>query len=132
MAQILVVDDQSSVRLRIRSLLEAAGHNVTEAGDGYRAMERLKSPHDLVITDILMPEMDGLEIVTHIRKTGSHVPMLVVSGGWHDDAIDVLDLAKKLGANRVLSKSEIPRKLVTTVAEMLGTKPANSPGAKPS
>ena len=132
MAQILVVDDQSSVRLRIRSLLEAAGHSVTEAANGYRAMEKLKSSHDLVITDVLMPEMDGLELVTHIREMGSRIPMLVVSGGWHDDAMDVLDLAKKLGANRVLRKSEIPGKLLATVAEMLGTKPANLLSAKPS
>jgi CheY-like chemotaxis protein len=59
MAKILVVDDQSSVRLLIRSLLEAAGHSVTEAANGYRAIEILKVPHDLVITDVLMPEMDS-------------------------------------------------------------------------
>jgi CheY-like chemotaxis protein len=126
MAKILVVDDQSSVRLRIRSLLEAAGHNVTEAANGYRAIEILKVPHDLVITDVLMPEMDGLEIVRHIRKTGSTKLVLVISGGWGVNSVDVLNVARELGADRVLRKAEISDKLVATVGAMLAGKRMNS------
>ncbi|HXS40860.1 MAG TPA: response regulator [Stellaceae bacterium] len=125
MAKILVVDDQASVRLRVRSLLEAAGHHITEAANGYDALKAMEMPHDLVITDVLMPEMDGLEIVAHLRRKGSSSLVLVISGGWKDESIDVLDVAKKLGANRILSKADITAKLVPTVADMLGaTRPA--------
>ena len=84
----------------------------------------MESPHDLVITDVLMPEMDGLEIVAHLRRAGSSSLVLVISGGWKDETIDVLDVAKKLGANRILSKADIVAKLVPTVDDMLRAKSA--------
>ncbi|MGH7035175.1 MAG: response regulator [Stellaceae bacterium] len=124
MAKILVVDDQTSVRLRVRSLLEAAGHRITEAANGYDALKAMELPHDLIITDVLMPEMDGLEIVAHLRQAGSSSLVLVISGGWKDETIDVLDVAKKLGADRILSKADIAAKLVPTVDDMLRAKPA--------
>jgi hypothetical protein len=64
--------------------------------------------------------------VTHIRKTGSTNRVLVISGGWGVDTVDVLDVARELGADRVLGKAEISGKLVATVSAMLAEKRANS------
>jgi CheY-like chemotaxis protein len=129
MSCILVVDDQLSIRRTIRALLEAAGHAVIEAADGLKAIEALSAACDLVITDIMMPEMDGLELVQHVKRMGSDIPVLVISGGWNNPSLDVLSVARKLGAHGVLSKSEIGTKLVSTVAEILSTRRRNRSAA---
>lgn len=120
MSRILVIDDQASARGLIRGLLEGAGHAVVEAPDGRHAVEVLSSsPFDLVITDVLMPDVDGLEVVRHVKQTNARIPVLVVSAGWKDHAIDLLSMAKKLGADRTLSKRQIRTGLLATVSEML-------------
>lgn len=120
MARIFVIDDQASVRGVIRAVLSAAGHTVEEASDGSDAMERLSSDYDLVITDVLMPVMDGFEVVRRVKHLCRDLPVLAITAGLQDDALDLLDLARKLGADRTLSKSRIATQLAATVGEMLG------------
>jgi CheY-like chemotaxis protein len=124
MATVLIIDDQASARALMRSTLEAGGHTVVEAPNGREALRSPIERYDLVITDILMPEMDGLEVLRRIKGSPSSrvrrdVPVLVVSGGWGNPDSDLLSVAKALGADRTLSKSNIEADLLATVAEML-------------
>ena len=127
MAKIFTVDDQASVRLTIRNLLEAAGHVVMEADDGRVLIERLTDDIDLVITDMLMPEVDGIEVIGHVKRNFKNLPVLVVTGGWRDKTLDLITIAEGLGADRAISKAQIRTDLVRTVAEMLQALPVSRP-----
>ena len=82
MAQILVVDDVDDVRESIVAVLQSAGHMVTEARDGKEAIAKLGGQSfDLVITDIMMPEQDGTEVIMHIEGLPERPPVLAISGG---------------------------------------------------
>ena len=82
MAEILVIDDMADVREAIAAVLARAGHAVTEAGNGREGIALLKSRRfDLVITDILMPEQDGTEVIMHLDSLGERPPVLAISGG---------------------------------------------------
>jgi CheY-like chemotaxis protein len=105
MARILVVDDEGGVRSVIRRVLETRGHTVVEAGDGRTALAlQAQEPVDLVITDLFMPDVDGLEVVRELRVRGPDVPVLVLSGGDTTGKMDLLQVAEAMGAKRVLSK----------------------------
>lgn len=119
MSCILVVDDQESVRASVRKILEFAGHTVFEACNGLEAISALAPEIDLVITDVIMPEMDGLEIVRHVRRVRKDLPVLVITGGWGAPS-DLVSIAVKLGADRAMSKTRVPAELVSAVGQMLG------------
>jgi CheY-like chemotaxis protein len=124
MATVLIIEDQPSARALMRSILEAGGHTVVEARNGREAMRVPMKPYDLVITDILMPDMDGLEVLRRIKRghcdpLRRDLPVLVVSSGWANPNSDLLSVARALGADRTLSKSEIQSELLATVADML-------------
>jgi CheY-like chemotaxis protein len=83
LARILVVDDEPDQRLLLRRIFERAGHEVTDAGDGAAALKAVhESPPDLVVTDIMMPVMDGAELIRRLRcePATSHIPILAASG----------------------------------------------------
>ncbi|MDB5407966.1 MAG: DNA-binding response regulator [Rhodospirillales bacterium] len=128
MSQILIVDDQESVRSSIRSLLEAAGHTVVDSNNGLAALELLTDGFDLVITDVMMPDMDGLELVQHVKRKFRNMPILAITG-WSAEGVNLLAMATKLGADRALAKAALQDRLVPTVAFMLARrKPATQPG----
>src|SRR4051794_8327719 len=80
-ATILIVDDDIAVQATIRLLLERAGHNVVVAGDGHKALTIFQASHfDLLLLDLLMPEIDGLETMRLIRKQDPLIPIIVISG----------------------------------------------------
>lgn len=82
MARILVIDDDEGIRAGVLRLLERAGHEVQVAEDGRVAMRLFEAnPHDVVITDINMPEMDGIEVIMALRNSGSDVPVIAMSAG---------------------------------------------------
>ena len=118
MAHILVVDDHDAVRRTIRQMLEAAGHVVVEACDGLAALQVLIPEVELIITDVIMPEMDGLEMIRNVRQKGPNLPSLVVTGGWGAPS-DLVSIAVKLGADHAISKAKIPTELMKTVAQMV-------------
>jgi CheY-like chemotaxis protein len=119
MARILIADDQASVRSLIRSILEAAGHKVVEARNGQEAIRLSSEEDDLVVTDVLMPEKDGLEVVRHIKQQKRKSPVLVVTSGWTNSEVDLLKVATTLGADRVLAKAKVRGELLAVVTEML-------------
>ncbi len=120
MPYIIIIDDDQNIRAILRAMLEDAGHEVDEAYDGHRGIElcRKRCP-DIVITDILMPGMDGIETITHIRKELPDVRVLAISGGGRICADHYLELAGNLGATRELSKPFSRKDLISEVDVLL-------------
>jgi CheY-like chemotaxis protein len=105
MASILVVDDDDLVRATVRQMLEGAGHQVLEARNGQEALVSIrKNTVDLVVTDIIMPDMEGIATIRELRSHDPNLKIIAMSGGDRQARVDYLDLAKKLGAHQTLSK----------------------------
>lgn len=103
MAKILVIDDQQSVRSFVRIVLEGEGHEITEACNGREGLYAYQQvPADLVIADIRMPEMNGLDLILALTRCFLHVKVIAMSG--ESDAVDTLSKAKLLGARHILQK----------------------------
>ena len=106
MAHILVIDDDEAVRWIIRRAMQADGHSVIEATDGSDGLRQFAAaPFDLVITDILMPEREGIETIIELRRANPRLPILAISGGSEITERDgLLASADLLGATEVLPK----------------------------
>ena len=119
MSRILVVDDEPDVLAAISMLLSIAGHDVHTAHDGEAAWDILQSePHDLVVTDLLMPRLDGVDLCKRIRSHGSlrDVPVILVSART--------DLSRDAGLfDRYFAKPADFRTLLEAVAELLRARP---------
>ena len=104
-SQLLLVDDDPDFRDALGKQLVHAGHTVALAGDGEEAIDWLKhGTADLVILDIVMPNKEGLETISALRRSHPRLPVIAVSGGGRIDAHDYLHLAQNLGAVAVLAK----------------------------
>jgi DNA-binding NtrC family response regulator len=105
MAEILVIDDDVSIRELLRQVLEREDHAVSEAADGHQAMlQTQESRFDLIITDILMPERDGFEVIRQVTRRNPQVKIIALSGGGAYLGLEVLDTAKDFGAVEALAK----------------------------
>jgi CheY-like chemotaxis protein len=105
MAHILLIDDDDGFRRMLRRTLERAGHSVTEAGDGAQALHALRDiTVDLVITDLIMPEMEGIETIRELRQSHPDLGIIAMSGGGRMTPEGYLAAAKVFGAARVLAK----------------------------
>ena len=101
MATILVIDDQKSICTLLRAALEGDGHEVLEAANGRLGLERYREhAADLIITDILMPEMNGLELMLELTRSFPDVKVIAMSGGRESG----LHAAKLLGARQTFQK----------------------------
>ena len=121
MARILIIDDDERVRTMIRQMLERAGYETIEAPDGKVAAGIYRrTPPDLIVTDIIMPEREGLEIITELRREHPNIKIIAISGGGRVSGVDYLDLAKKLGADRTLAKPFHQEELLDAVRTLLG------------
>jgi len=122
MAHILVIDDEIAIQKLFRQFLEGEGYSVSSASDGREGLRLIKQKKpDLVITDIMMPEMDGLEVVREIKGKYPELPIIAISGGMHGVQINFLSLAGKFGAHRVFEKPVVLAELLNAVRELLGT-----------
>ena len=102
---ILVVDDEPGIRELLCLMLEASGYTVMAAEDGFQAPKILAAnPIQVVITDLLMPERDGLEFITEVRKSFPDVKIIAMSGGGHIARDSYLRIAKNFGAHFLLEK----------------------------
>ena len=120
MARLILVDDDADVRRVYRKVLERSGHEVRVAEDGRQAIALHEHvPADVLITDILMPDMDGIEMLGELRRTHVEIKIIAMSGGERIDAGFYLGLARKLGAARVLAKPVSAADLVQAVSEVL-------------
>jgi CheY-like chemotaxis protein len=123
MASILVVDDEAAMRGVMRRALERAGHKVAEAANGDDALAVLdERAVDLVITDVIMPERDGVETIREMRRRRSPAKILVITGGGPDKHMEYLGIAEIFGADRSLAKPFKLANLVGVVEEMLGVR----------
>jgi CheY-like chemotaxis protein len=122
MARILVIDDNEDVCAVVCGVLETAGHEAVRAPDGARGVElQRKSPVALVITDILMPEKEGLETIRDLRQEFPSLKIIAMSGaGARLKATNHLFTAQALGAHAVLHKPFEPSVLLRAVREVLG------------
>ena len=103
MAKILVVDDESLIRRLIKEQLTNAEHNVFLADNGRSGLKTMEAENpDLIITDIVMPDMEGLEFIIKLRKIKKNVPVIAMSG--NAVGMDNLDTAEAFGANEVIVK----------------------------
>lgn len=105
MAKVLVIDDDPKVRSVVARFVELEGHTVVQAANGKEAIGQLQGdPADLVISDIFMPEMDGIEVLIELREHFPAAKLVAMSGGGAIAATHVLKTAKALGAVAVLEK----------------------------
>jgi DNA-binding response OmpR family regulator len=120
MALILLIDDDVMVRETVKQILMSGAHDVIIAQDGRKGMEIFrKSRFDLVITDIIMPEKDGIEVIAEMRSQRPDVKILAVSGGGRIGNTDFLQIAGKLGANAVIAKPFDPDEFAAKVESCL-------------
>lgn len=120
MARILFVEDDDEQRQLGAEVLEAEGHVVTQAEDGLRAIDKFqRDGFDLVVTDILMPNMEGIETISKIRKTQPGIPVVALSGGGRKGNLEFLEMAKKLGAVDTLAKPYGPDDLISVINRCL-------------
>ena len=105
MARILVIDDDEAFRPMVKQMLEQAGHEVLEAANGKEGVKlyNAEAP-DLVITDLIMPEQEGIETILGLVKENPDAPVIAMSGGGRFTGIDVLSSARKFGAKQALAK----------------------------
>ncbi len=120
MARILLVDDESDMRMALSNVLSRAGHEITEAGEGPAALRILEERGaDLVLLDIRLPGMDGVQILRRIREKDERTPVIMVTGyGSVDSAVQVM----QLGASSYLAKPFSNKELVETVERALSGK----------
>jgi CheY-like chemotaxis protein len=104
MASILIIDDESAIRTLLRAVLEGAGHTVTEASNGREGITLYRQqPVDLVITDIHMPELNGIDLIMELTREFLNVKVIAISGVPRE-APSMLNAAKLLGARQILQK----------------------------
>lgn len=122
MANVLVIDDDPAVRATIEVVLKRDNHAVVLADNGRTGFQLLQSEQfDLLIVDLFMPDMDGLEIVGHVKKSLPELPIIVISGHYSGagPAPDFLHMATKLGAVYSLQKPFRPAELMSAVIKCL-------------
>ena len=122
MQQILVIDDDVLVRSTISRILERKGYEVLAADDGAQGLSMFERHHpDLVITDIIMPEKEGIETIREIRRLSPEIKIIAISGGGRLGNFDFLDIATQFGAAEVLGKPFDAADLLDRVDRCLGT-----------
>ncbi len=121
MKKILLVDDEEAIRTMVRAVLKTDTRSFSEAANGHAAQALLDTDtFDLVISDVIMPDCDGIELIMAIRRKLPDIPVIVMSGGGRVNAAHYLNLAAKLGAMSIFEKPFNTVKLRTTVTEILG------------
>ena len=127
MARILLVEDEEQLRSMLKIVLEGAGHTVQEAGDGKEALESyVLHPADLMVTDIVMPNKEGIETILEFRRSHPELRIIAMSGGGRNSGQDYLKLAKSFGADYVLTKPFSNQAILDVVETVLASPPQDS------
>jgi len=126
-SRVLLVDDDEPLRKMLKFSLQKMGHVVDEARNGDEALRLCESePPDLVLTDIIMPDKEGLGTILEIRQTYPHLKIIAMSGGGRTSSVDYLKIARRLGATHTLEKPFSYDDLNTAITK------AMAPGAPPN
>ncbi len=126
-AEILLVEDDPALSRALTTVLKRAGYQVALATHGRAAMDFVtKKRVSLVISDIFMPDGDGIELLNFLRRLTPHPPVVTMSGGGEGRVGNMLKVAGALGAARILAKPFSPGQLLSLVHELIGPPPAKS------
>lgn len=122
MAKILVIEDDASFRSVLVQMLTRAGYEVRQAGDGNQAVEVCSDFNpDLVLTDIIMPDKEGLETIQDLLTLNPNLKIIAMSGGGKFGPDSYLPLAQKLGAKASLQKPFMREELISTIESVLNS-----------
>ena len=122
MPKILVIDDDAAVRHTVARMLRRGGYDVVLAEDGDEGLRLFRSENpELVITDIIMPEKEGLEAIREICRLRPDAKIIAMSGGGRIANVDFLSMAGRLGATEIIRKPFDPATLLDAVARCLAT-----------
>lgn len=120
MAKILLIDDMAGVRRTVSAVLKRAGHTVTEANDGGAGLQLLKGDRfDLVITDMLMPNHDGMDVILFLEQQPNRPKVLAISGGGSQVSSDEAFMLARSKADATLAKPFDNAELLAAVGKLL-------------
>ena len=120
MARILIIDDEAMIRDLLVNILEREGYETITAPGGKDGIKIYReNPADLIITDLLMPEKDGLETIMELRRDYQDVKIIAMSGGGKVDPETYLQIAKTIGAKKTITKPFERKELLKTIQEIL-------------
>ncbi len=118
--RILVIDDEEGIRQFVCDVLEEMGFEVASAANGQLGLESLEAgPADVVITDIMMPEKDGIETAIEVRRRFPSTKIIAISGGGRAGNLDFLDFAGQVGVAQTLVKPFTREELLTALQKVL-------------
>jgi CheY-like chemotaxis protein len=124
MPRILVIDDEPLIRETVVTILTREGFSVEEASDGVAGIAMFhKNPPDVVITDIFMPNRDGIEVVIELKRSYPHTKIIAMTGGGQRRMTEIGSAANLLGADHMLHKPFERESLLAAVNAALGTPP---------
>ena len=130
MAHILIIDDDLLICQLLRRILEQLGHRVTDAQDGRKGLNAFQAdPADLVITDLIMPGMEGIETIMEMKRRFPGTKIIAMSGGGVGSGSDYLQMARKFGALQIITKPFSVEMLTKLVTEVLAGSPAGTAGS---
>lgn len=119
MQKILVVEDDDFIRGMICTVLKKHGFEVIEAKNGVDGVDKaLHEKPNIVLTDMLMPDKEGIETILEIRSASPDIKIIAMSGGGKTKNMNFLDMAKKVGAEKILSKPFKPSALLNAISEI--------------
>ena len=120
MAKVLVIDDDPGMRQAVRRILERGGHDSVEAVNGQDGIDALiRSQFDLVITDLFMPDQDGITGIQRVRELDAVIPIIAISGAGGMERFSPLDDAKTMGADLAIAKPFTVEGLLAAVETLL-------------
>jgi CheY-like chemotaxis protein len=125
MDSVLIIEDDDFVQKMLKQTFQRAGYEVATAENGaagiklYDSKLSMLEPFDVVITDLIMPEMEGIETISKLRKRDPNIKVIAISGGGRNKPEDYLHLAKKLGASRTFTKPVDRDALLQAVTELV-------------
>ncbi len=122
MARILIIEDDTQTRVMLRQMLTREGYEVVDAPDGKMGTRLYREePTDLVITDLIMPEKEGIETIRELKQGYPDIKIIAISGGGRIEPEEYLCLAKKLGAERTFAKPIRREDLLGAIRELVGS-----------
>ena len=121
MSRILIIDDDDQMRSMLKQTLEREGYEVMDASNGAKGIELMReSQSDLVITDLIMPEKDGMETTIELKREFPEIKIIAISGGSRAmDPRDYLHYATQVGVMKTFTKPFDPKELLEAIKELL-------------
>ncbi|MCR5028262.1 MAG: response regulator [Fibrobacter sp.] len=122
MPKVLIIDDEEDIRSVLKDMLGMSGYDVDTAEDGRKAKELYdKTDYDVVITDIIMPEQDGFEVILDYRNKNQLDRIIAISGGGRTSSEDYLNIASHFGVSSIFSKPPNYKDLIAKVDEIVAS-----------